>query len=231
MKKKKSNHKMPNRNQLIKLLKEYNELYSVKNKLKRICKNPFTFRLILIIIPMIQACVIAIVFKIFFSDYINLLKTLGLIAILTTLTIVFAILTSKELEEYYPKKIKIRDDEILKLLKRNQINEKNIKDIIDYFLQEIEYEKLEDNGSPIINTVSEFWNELFFVILGVVISQFNQEEFKQEEITLMIGILATGVLILTVKVLNYFDRKSSYFFRKQKLVLDLKQINLLYYHK
>ena len=101
----------------------------------------------------------------------------------------------EKIEEYYPEKIKIRDNEILELLEQNQIDIKNIKKIIDYFLLEIDFEKLLDNGIPVINTVSKFWNELFFVILGVVISQFNQEVFKQEESMVFVAIMS-GVLVV-----------------------------------
>lgn len=101
----------------------------------------------------------------------------------------------EKIEEYYPEKIKIRDNEILELLEQNQIDIKNIKNIIDYFLLEIDFEKLLDNGIPVINTISKFWNELFFVILGVVISQFNQEVFKQEESMVFVAIMS-GVLVV-----------------------------------
>ena len=216
------------------MLKEYNELYSVKNKLKRICKNPYAISIILIFIPIIQACVIGIVFKIFLKDYIDYLKRIEII-ILTTLTIDFALLNSKTIEDYYPEKIKIRDNEILELLERNQIDIKNIKNIIDYFLLEIDFEKLLDNGTPVINTVSRFWHELFFLIFGVVITNLYQKEFEQkifnELLGIMILVLVTGVLILGLRIWNYFVKKNSYLNRIQKLVLDLKQIDLLYHHK
>lgn len=68
-----------------------------------------------------------------------------------------------------------------------------------------------------------------------MISKFNLKEFKQEGITLfiaiMLGILVVGGLILVIRVWNYFEKKSSYFNRIQKLVLDLKQIDLLYSQK
>ena len=237
VKKKKSNHKekIPNRAKLIQLFKDYNELESFRNKLERFQKNSSKGIIILTFSPLILAIVIGIVGLMFCNKYIDLNKFQWLICIGTGLMIAIAIIKWKKLEQYFPEKIKIRDNEIIKLLKRNQIDEKNIKDIIDYFLLEVEFEKLLDNGTPVINAVSEFWHELFFVIFGVVISQFNQEEFKQQDsmifATIMSGILVVGGLILAVKIWNYFDRKSSYLNRIQKLVLDLKQIDLLYYHK
>ena len=237
VKKKKSNHKekIPNRAKLIQLFKDYNELESFRNKLERFQKNSSKGIIILTFSPLILAIVIGIVGLMFCNKYIDLNKFQWLICIGTGLMIAIAIIKWKKLEQYFPEKIKIRDNEIIKLLKRNQIDEKNIKDIIDYFLLEVEFEKLLDNGTPVINAVSEFWHELFFVIFGVVISQFNQEEFKQQDsmifATIMSGILVVGGLILAVKIWNYFDRKTSYLNRIQKLVLDLKQIDLLYYHK
>lgn len=237
VKKKKRNHKekKPNRAKLIQLFKDYNELESFRNKLERFQKNSSKGIIILTFSPLILAIVIGIVGLMFCNKYIDLNKLQWLICIGTGLMIAIAIIKWKKLEQYFPEKIKIRDNEIIKLLKRNQIDEKNIKDIIDYFLLEVEFEKLLDNGTPVINAVSEFWHELFFVIFGVVISQFNQEEFKQQDsmifATIMSGILVVGGLILAVKIWNYFDRKSSYLNRIQKLVLDLKQIDLLYYHK
>lgn len=237
VKKKKSNYKekIPNRAKLIQLFKDYNELESFRNKLERFQKNSSKGIIILTFSPLILAIVIGIVGLMFCNKYIDLNKFQWLICIGTGLMIAIAIIKWEKLEQYFPEKIKIRDNEIIKLLKRNQIDEKNIKDIIDYFLLEVEFEKLLDNGTPVINAVSEFWHELFFVIFGVVISQFNQEEFKQQDsmifATIMSGILVVGGLILAVKIWNYFDRKSSYLNRIQKLVLDLKQIDLLYYHK
>lgn len=117
----------------------------------------------------------------------------------------------ENLENYYPEKVKIRDNEILSLLKQSQIGTKNIKNLIDYFLLEIDYEKLLDNGSPIINTVSKFWYQLFSLILVVVISKFNLQEFEQERITLFIAavlvLVVTGIIILAVRVVNYLIRR------------------------
>lgn len=237
MKKKKSNHKekMPNRDQLIKLLKEYNELYSVKNKLKRIRKNPFAISIIIIFIPIIIAFVIGIVSLIFFREYIDDLKILCLIVISITSVGILIKINWENLENYYPKKLKIRDEEIIELLEETQIDIKKIKKTIEYFKLDIEYEKLLDNGTPVINTVSQFWHELFFLIFGVVITNLYQKEFEQkifnELLGIMIVVLVTGVLILGLRMWNYFEKKNSYFNRIQKLVLDLKRIDLLYYHK
>lgn len=68
--------------------------------------------------------------------------------------------------------------------------------------------------------------------MGVFISKFNLQEFEQERITLFVVavlvLVVTGIIILIVRVVNYFDKKNSYLNRIQKLVIDLKQIDLLY---
>lgn len=234
-KKNNKKEKILNRDQLIQFVEEYNRLYSVNNKLKRFFKNRYAFSIIIIFIPIILAFIISIVSLILFRKYIDNLKIFILIVISIALMIILLKINWKNLEKYYPEKLKSRDNEILELLEKNQIDIKNIKKIIKYFKIDIEYEKLLDNGDPIINSVSKFWHQVFFLILGVVISKFDMKEFKQEGITLFIAImlviLVVGGLILTIRVWNYFEKKSSYFNRIQKLVLDLKQIDLLYNYK
>lgn len=238
MKNKKKNNKkgkMLNRDQLIKFVEEYNRLYSVNNKLKRFRKNKYAFSIILIFIPITIVFVIGIVSLIFFRECIDEYKIFCIITMGIVFMLILLKINWKNLEDFYPEKLKIRDNEILELLKENHLDIKNTKKIIEYFKLDIEYEKLLDNGSPIINSVSQFWHQIFFLILGAVISKFNLKEFKQEGITLfiaiMLGILVVGGLILVIRVWNYFEKKSSYFNRIQKLVLDLKQIDLLYSQK
>ena len=234
MKNKKKNNKkgkMLNRDQLIKFVEGYNKLNSVRNKIKRFRKNQYKFSIIKIFIPIILAFVIGIISLMFFKAYINDFTIFSLIIIVIIVMVILVKKNLENLENFYPKKMEIWDEEIFDLLKKNNLEIKDIKNIIKYIKLDIEYEKLLNYGSPVINNVSNFWNKLFFVILGAVISNFFSKEFTEESITLFVGILLIGGLILTVKVWNHFEQKSSYLNRIQKLVLDLKQIELLYNDK
>ena len=104
-------------------------------------------------------------------------------------------------------------------------------DAIDYFVLELEPVDIVYKESPILNSVSKFGSNLFFLILGIIIPSVIKEKVNQNGVQayaiIIAALIIIGFIICMIKVYAYIDRKDTYLDKTRKLVIELKQIDLL----
>lgn len=127
--------------------------------------------------------------------------------------------------------IRIRDNELCELLSNNNINLQNITNAIEYFKLELEPIHKIYKEYPTLNSISSFWLNLFFLILGIISSSLIEKNVNQNEIQVYaIAIAILVFILLVIVIINvyiYFNRKDKYTEQTRKLIIDLKRMVLL----
>ena len=123
--------------------------------------------------------------------------------------------------------ISSRDEHICKLLSEKGINSTNIKETIDYFVLELEPVNTVYKESPILNSVLKFGSNLFFLLTGIVTPIIIKEKVSQNGVQTYAIIVAVLVIIALIIFMIKVTRKDTYLDKIRKLVIELKQIDLL----
>lgn len=217
------------RNNLIELFREYQSIDKFLNVYNRVKKNSNQKSM---------KSVLGIFFLSIFIYSIGLIflkKCSVVVIIVWIITLAVAIYVIKKewtnLEKYRNEMVSIRDDDICTLLVEKGINSKNIKDAIDYFVLELEPVDIVYKESPKLNSVSKFGSNLFFLILGIIIPSVIKEKVNQNGVQayaiIIAALIIIGFIICMIKAYAYIDRKDTYLDKTRKLVIELKQIDLL----
>ena len=217
------------RNNLAELFREYQSIDKFSNVYNRIKKNSNKKSMKIVLGIFFTFMIVYILGLIFF----NKCRIGIIIAWIITLTIAILVIKKEwaNLEKYRNEMISSRDDDICKLLVEKGVNSTNIKEVIDYFVLELEPVSIVYKESPILNSISKFGSNLFFLLLGILIPSIIKEKGNQDRIQtyaiITAIIIIIGLIIAMIKIYAYIDRKDTYLDTTRKLVIELKQIDLL----
>lgn len=219
-----------NRKNYSRLFQDYKKIDSFKNIRKRIGKNKYK-RSIQVFLVILSLDIISYLIGLFCFFKSHSTAVIIYWGILVLITIFFLLKNIDKLESYRNEMIGIRDNELYELLRNNNINLQNITNAIEYFKLELEPINKMYKEYPILNSISSFWSNLFFLILGIISSSLIEINLNQNGIEVYAIAIAVLVFILFVigiiKVYIYFDRKDKYADQTRKLIIDLKRIVLL----
>ena len=218
-----------NRSNLIELFREYQSIDNFKNLWNRIKKNSHKKSMIYVLGIMVFVIIVYLIGLIFFNKH-----TIAVIVAWTITLIIAVFIIKKEwsnLEDYRNEMISSRDEHICKLLSEKGINSTNIKETIDYFILELEPVNTVYKESPILNSVSKFGSNLFFLLIGIVIPIIIKEKVNQNGVQtyaiIIVVLIIIALVIFMIKIYTYLTRRDIYLDKIRKLVIELKQIDLL----
>ena len=219
-----------NRKKYSRLFQDYQQMYSFKNRIKRIGKNKYK-RSIQVLIGILIFDLITYPISLF--CFFNVSSTASILywGALVFVNIFILGENSGKLKNYQNEAIEIRVDELCELLSKNNVNSQNIADAIEYFKLNLEPINEIYKEYTLLNSISSFWSNLFFLILGIIISSLIEKNLNQSgaqiyEIALAVLVFSLFVIIV-IKVYVHMNRKDEYADQTRKLIIELKKIELL----
>lgn len=218
-----------NRKKYSRLFQDYQQMHSFKNRIKRIGKNKYKRSIQVLIGILIFDLITYLISFCFF----NVSNTASIIyrGALVFVNIFILGKSSGKLKNYQNEAIEIKADELCELLSKNNINSQNIADAIEYFKLNLEPINEIYKEYPLLNSISSFWSNLFFLILGIIISSLIEKNLNQSgaqiyEIAFEVLVFSLFVIII-IKVYVHMNRKDEYADQTRKLIIELKKIELL----
>lgn len=219
-----------NRKNYLKLFQDYQRIDEFKNIIKRIEGNKYK-RSVQVFLGILSLDVIIylISFFIFFKSHRTLVIICWLILLL--ITIFFLFKDMDKLKNYPNEMIVMRDNELREILRKNNVNSQKITNVIEYFKLELEPINEVYKEYPILDSISSFGVNLFFLILGIITSSLIEKTLIQngDQVYLISGVVLIIIIIIIViiKIFIYFNRKDKYLIQIRKLIIELKRIELL----
>lgn len=217
------------RNRLTELFVEYQSISKFSNRYSRIKNNSHKKSLIIVLGIIFAAIIIFILGLFFIKKYL-----VGVIIVwITSLAIVILVIKKEHLniEEFRKELFSSRDDAICELLSKKCVNSTNIKEVIDYFALNLEPVRIAYKEPPILKSILNSLSKLFFLILGFLITEIikyfdNQNIFQ---VYMIFGSILLSIIVIYVfiKISCYINGIDTFSNTTRKLIIELKQLELL----